>query len=115
MKTFTDKIWEIRKEAGAYILSVLEKRGTAYELCPPADYEDGLEDTIYELPIGTNVSKHGYYDQYALVVANISDTKQISFVGVPTTETDDEQRFDIEELSTETIADIADLIYSLEN
>lgn len=115
-QTFVNKIVAVEKKALDYILSVLKKRGTNYEIVDPASYEDGIEDEVYELPRGIHVTKHGFYEEYPIVVINIDNEDKLTFVGLACIgETDDDRTFEVDDLSAPCICAIADIVARLEN
>lgn len=112
-KTFNDELTELRNRCIEYIKSVLNFRGTNYEVTDPANYEDGLEDEIYSLPRAWNATKHGYHIEYAIVIINI-ENDVLSFYGIEIGEMGDEVTLTVDDLTTETICSLADLVKSLE-
>jgi len=113
MATFIEKLDRLREDALKFITSVLEQRGTGYELCDPSDYEDGFEDDTYlRVPV---TKEHGidYEDKCYLVVINIKDGL-LEFEGISLAG-DDEHKFTPMELETEVILELADLVKSLES
>lgn len=111
--SFNDELIRLRQLSIDYIKSVLNFRGTNYELTDPANYEDGIEDEIYGLPRGFNITKHGHHVEYAIVVVNI-ENNELSFEGIEIGEMGDEETFTIDDLTTDTICSIAELIKHFE-
>lgn len=115
-KSFTDVLETTRTEAMEYIRGVLKSRGTGYELTDPANYEEDIEDSVYSLPRGFNVSKRGYYDEYPIVIINIDKNEKLSFEGLSCLgDTDEDYYFEEDDLSIDTVCAIADLVQELEN
>lgn len=115
MKSFVSKMEKVRLDALKYIREIVSKRGdNPYELIDPSTYEDEIEDEVYELPRGINVDKHGYHEEYPLInVSIINDV--LSFEGLSCiTETDEDKMFSDDDLDTDVICIIADIIINLE-
>lgn len=112
LETFQESI---RNEAIKIITDTLKQRGTGYELVDPAIYDEEIDDSIYELPRGSYVGKYDSYNEFPIVMVNISETEEITFTGIPClSENDDDYEFDMDELSTSTLCAIADIISDLE-
>ena len=114
--SFVEKLQATRQEAIDYIKSVLEKRGSGYELCDPALYEEELEDEFYDLPIAVYVGKHSFHDEYAIVVLDINDNHDITFKGISRTgdASEAEMDFDSDDFDTFALCEIADIMKKLE-
>ena len=113
MAPFLIELQELRNKALNYIRSILNERGTGYEIIDPASYEDGLEDEVYKLPRATYLDKKLNYFEFPIVVININKNV-LTFEGIDMGEYDDDKKFTEEEISTPTLCHIADLIHSLE-
>ena len=111
--TFVNELLLLRNKSVDYIHKILSLRGTGYEITDPANYEDEINDELYQLPRAISVSKHGHHIEYAIVVINIQDDK-LSFYGIEIGESTDEETFDESDLTTETLCEIADLVKLLE-
>ena len=111
--SFNDELILLRNRSIKYIKKVLSFRGRKYELTDPANYEDGIEDEIYGLPRGFNITKQGHHVEYAIVVVNIKHN-ELSFEGIEIGEMGDEETFTVDDLTTDTICSIAELIKHLE-
>lgn len=115
-QTFTDIITKTRTEALEYIRGILKSRGTNYELVDPNDYEEEIEDSVYDLPRGTHFTKDNYLEEYPIVIINIDDENKLTFEGLSCIgETEKDYTFDEDELSVELACAIADHVYYLEN
>ena len=110
---FTEQLGQIRNNAVEYITSVLQQRGTNYELISPDEYEDEISDEVYNLPKAFSSFSIEYHQQYSIIVINI-DNDIITFNGL-NVDNADEHIFQIDELSADTIVLIAELVYKLEN
>lgn len=116
MRTFQSKINDVREEALSYILSVMKMRGAGYELTDPANYEEEIDEEVYELPRASYVGRRMDYHECAIVMINIDNEDTLTFVGLKCFNEDDgEQTFHHSRIDTETICIIADLVYELEN
>lgn len=111
---FTEQLGQIRNNAVEYITSVLQQRGTNYELISPDEYEDEISDEVHKLPRAFNVSKQGYYCEFSIIVINIDADNNIQFNGL-SIEDNEEELFSMDDLFTDTIVLIAELVYKLEN
>lgn len=113
--TFLDKVNAVRNESIDYIKSILNFRGTEYQLTDPSNYDDEEidSDELFKLPIGVYVNKHGFHLEYNIVMVNINDGV-LSFVGIDPSE-GDEHTFSENDMYTVDLCYIADLIYSFEN
>jgi len=116
MKSFTEKNDDIRKEAISYITEVLKKRGTNYETVDPASYEgEEITEEFYDLPRTFRIDRHDYYFEYAIVKINIDEkTNELKFVGISVFEDMDEKEFTENELVTEVLCAVADIVQNLE-
>lgn len=110
---FTEDLTSLRNKVIDYIKSVLEFRGTNYEIVSPDEYEDDISDEIYKLPRGIDISKHGHHVEYAIVIINI-ENGVLSFYGIEIGEMGDDKHFTEDELTTDTLVSIADIVLSLE-
>lgn len=114
MKSFTEKQEDIRKKAISYITKVLKKRGTNYEIVDPAFYEgEEIKEEFYDLPRAFRIDRHDQYNEYAIVKINIDENK-LSFVGIEVLEDMDKRQFTENELVTEVLCAIADIVQNLE-
>ena len=114
-KNFVKKVNKVRLEALTYIREVVSKRGdNPYELIDPSTYDFGFEDSVYELPRGVRVGKHGHHVEYPLInVSIINDV--LSFGGLACMdETNEDEMFNDDDLDTDVICIIADIITNLE-
>ncbi len=113
---FFNKLQELRKEALDYILGVLRKRGTDYQLIDPQSIEDTLTDEYYELPRADKVDKHGFYSEFPIIAINIEDDKLV-FVGDSSMDAGSfcDEYFEPDDLSSPIIFKIADMVKQFEN
>lgn len=114
-KNFLLRLDSLRDDSITYITEILKERGTGYQLIDPATYEDGIEDEVYGLPRGVYLTKHWSYSEHSIVVINIDDEGILSFEGIDTDGTTEDQIFKVEDMFTETLALIAALVYKFEN
>jgi len=96
--TFQKQLSELRERALAKINSLNEK----HEL----PYEEG-EDSYYDLPVVPYITKHDYYEEYAIV----GFTKDTVY-GIGRTEgiQGDTEEFSFDDLDTPLICYLADLL-----
>lgn len=114
MKTFAAQLEELRNNALAYIRKVLNQRGTNYELTDPANYEDEIEDCVFELPRATYVNKYSFFDEYPIIAVDI-DNDVLTFQGIAAIgEADDDRTFNEDDMTTASLCGIADIIANLE-
>lgn len=117
MITYPQLIADMKKLMLSYIISVLEKRGSDYQLVDPNSYEAGseYEDDVFELPRIWSVDDNDEYHEYPCVILDYEDGKVI-FRCIPLDSSEDyDKDFLIDEVSVETLAVIAELVYKLEN
>lgn len=115
MKTFMGKIRQIRQDALDYIINVINKRGSGYELIDPNEYEEELTTEVYEMPRGERMNKYNYHVESAIVTIDINKNV-VTFNGIDIGESEDgEYAYGEDELTTESICRIADIIRILEN
>lgn len=122
MIEFRSKLYDLRKEAIAYIESIIAIRGTGYELCPPQEDEDEPWEELNEMPCHKDRDKHNVVTLFyihVLTVPNPNATfEKVIFEGYNPDAAYKEhadKAFYVDELDTETLCYMADLIYSLEN
>ena len=115
---FISQLDIVRKSAIIYITKVLMMRGANYELIDPAMYEDDneIDDSVFNLPRAIALQKYGAADEYPIVLININDKGELSFVGIDVLSemNGDDETFTTDSLTTETLCAIADLVASLE-
>ena len=112
---YTNQIEATRSEALSYIKSILDKRGSNYELIEPASYDDDdTDESVYDLPTAYYIDKHNFYTEYPIVIINI-ENDILNFVGLGCKNDNEDYTFVEQELSTNVICAIADLVYQLEN
>ena len=115
MKTFMEKIRKTRQDALDYIFKVMDKRGNGYELIDPDEYEEELTTPVYEMPRGERMDKHNFHVESAIVTIDINHNV-ITFNGIDIGESESEEYgYGEDELTTEAICRIADIIWNLEN
>jgi hypothetical protein len=123
---FVSELLELQSRALEYIRSILKKRGTEYQIIDPATYEDGYDEDenteeernqLWALPRGKYVTKHGFYEEYPIVMINIDEEDKLTFLGIGCIGdgADEEKIFTDEDLSTPTICAIADIVSALED
>ena len=114
-KSFVKKVSNVRLEALTYIREIVSKRGdNPYELIDPSTYDEEIDDEVYKLPRGVYVNKYGYHDEYPLFNVSIIDDT-LSFGGLSCIgETDEDKMFNDDELDTDVICTIADIIVNFE-
>lgn len=121
MMSFLKDIDQTVSEAYSHIATTLENRMAkigftqVVELCNPSVYdsEDGVDDSIYNLPTTFNVTKHGFYDEYKIIKIKYEPTQnEIYAVGFGLGEGTYGELYDfpIHSLNAETIAQIADML-----
>jgi hypothetical protein len=110
----------IREQAIEYIRKVLLNRGSGYELCDPAEYEEEFQDDSV-------VHKEGYpkmfmfmeqgvaAEEYPVVLIDILPNSKLVFTGISVNDADDEIKIGEDEMITECLCEIADLVQHLEN
>jgi len=114
IKKFISKIDEARLKALTYIREVLTKRGdNPYELIDPSMYEDEIHEDVCKLPKGMIIDGFDSYSSFSLVDVSINDNDELMFGGVSTIDIDYRNFID-DELDTEVICKIADIIFNLE-
>ena len=111
--TYVSELSELKNRCVDYIKSVLNFRGTNYEVTDPANYEDEFNDELYRLPRGFYVTKYGQYIEYAIVMIDI-ENDVLSFRGIEIGEMGDEETLTVNDLTTDSICSLADLVKSLE-
>lgn len=112
---FITKLQEVRKEALAYIESVIAIRGTDYELCPPQEDEEEAWEEIFEMPCHHHRDKHNLVTLYYIYAITQSSEGELLFNGYdPEASAESDMAFYAHELETATMCYMADLIYSLE-
>jgi len=110
---YVNQLSDVHNAAVAYIKSVLEMRGSGYELIAPDDYEEEWTDEVYAMPRGYLVNKRDYYFEFPLVMINIKDGV-ITFTGLDLGDYNEDHEFSVEELSTDVIVALADRVRELE-
>ena len=113
---YVNQLSDVHNAAVAYIKSVLEMRGSGYELIAPDAYDEETDDEVYQLPRGYTVGKYGMYDEFPLVMINLNEKNELVFVGISVMSegVDEDKHFIVEELSTEVVCAVADRVRELE-
>ena len=114
---FLKKLLEQRQAALEYIRGVLKQRGTGYEIIDPAMYDEdeGIDDTVYQLPRGVHISKHGHYYEFPIVIIDINDKDELTFKGLDMGDYCEDMDFEESELYDSVVCAIADIVFNLEN
>ena len=111
MKTkFASELQELAEKAQKFI-----KKNTTKEkiFLIPVD-ENGevkREQEFYELPIGIQIGKHGYYDEYAIAALSKDQFGEVVAHGIAKTEADQEEKdFPLGDLYEWPVCALADML-----
>lgn len=107
MKPFTERNADLVKEAISYIDSRI-RMGSYVSLANPDEGCNDL-DCLLGLPFVTYVSKHGFYDQYAIVAVK-KEKAQITLYTICTGEDSDEREFTLDDVDSSNLFALADTL-----
>jgi hypothetical protein len=118
-KNFVKKIDKVRIDALSYIKSILKQRGdNPYQLIDPSTYEDirDIDDLVYNLPRIGMLNDDGFGEEYPVVSVLLLPNDDLEFEGISCIgDTEEDTKFNIDDVDTYTICSIADIISNLEN
>ncbi len=104
---FEERLENIAQEALDFIKTNVKKGKTIIFLTDKEREKN--ENALYELPIASKVTKHGFYDEFAIT----SITKKgddLVFYGVCKGESDDDDEITLNDISNTNLCAIADLV-----
>ena len=113
---FNEELSVLRTKFFNYIKEILKKRGTDYQLIDP-DIIDERDSEFYDLPKAIKYyEKYGttQFDEFCIVDIKI-EGDMILFSGVSVDGSAEDYNFSEQDVSTDTICEIAYLVYHLEN
>src|SRR4051812_17562401 len=103
--SFASALGDLRIAAHNAILKRLASANNVIELFPHDDEEDYRE---MDYPLFDRVTKHGFYDAYAIQKISQVGDGSIEVVGFPTGDAEDKWETTLEELSTPELCVLAD-------
>lgn len=115
-KELNEQIMNLSREAMVYIRAILELRGSNYELIDPVEYENEISDEVSKLPSMVEFSTvDGPGNEFAIITIDIDEKKNLTFNGIELNGSDNEIKFSENEMTSDVLCGIADLVYGLEN
>lgn len=104
---FLEQLESIASQAETFIKKNVKEGKTVVFLSDEDRENNG--DLLYELPVASQVTKHGFYDEFGIVSIS-KENDEIKFSGICKGEGDDDDNLSLGDLDNTSICAIADLL-----